>query len=73
MPTAARTGMSPSQCPDSAESRRACAAMIPACTMLDHAANRIKLRCAAGFRDARAKKTPSVAYTPSRSLKNEGG
>ncbi|SRX94788.1 hypothetical protein MSP7336_03049 [Mycobacterium shimoidei] len=38
--------------------------MIAACTALDHTANQIKLRLAAGFRAALIKKTPSVAYTP---------
>src|SRR5947208_16817653 len=37
--------------------------MIAACAKLDHAANRMRLRCADGFRAARNTKTPNVAST----------
>ena len=37
--------------------------MIAAWAKLDHAANRMRLRCAGGFRAARNTNTPSVAST----------
>src|ERR1700748_3465659 len=43
--------------------------MIAACTTLDAMVNRIRLRFAAGSRDARMRKIPSVAYTPTIIMK----
>lgn len=37
--------------------------IVAACAKLDHTANRIRLRCRAGFRTASSRNTPNVAYT----------
>src|SRR5215471_2477099 len=54
-------GTSPQRCATWSGFVRACAAMIPACTTLDHTVNQIRLKFVSGSRLAINRKTPSVA------------
>ena len=60
MATRKSASTSPHKCPIWSPLKD-CIAMIAPCTTLDHTANQIKLRFAAGLRAALIRKTPSVA------------